>query len=88
VKWYFAINEAGALGEVGWHARLAVLSALQRTSLDPVLLHTGAPGSLTEWMESHGVRVLNVHRHSNDRSPSWRSAGDTAPHSLDTGSAR
>jgi hypothetical protein len=61
VKWYFAINEAGALGEVGWHARLAVLSALQRTSLDPVLLHTGAPGPLTAWMESRGVRVLNVH---------------------------
>jgi hypothetical protein len=61
VKWYFAINEAGARGEVGWHAKLAALSALQRTGLEPVLLHTGAPGPLTAWMESRGVRVLNVH---------------------------
>jgi hypothetical protein len=60
VKWYFAINEAGAGGEVGWHAKLAALSALQRTSLDPTLLYTGRPCALTEWMNLHGIRVLNV----------------------------
>jgi hypothetical protein len=60
VKWYFAINEAGAGGDVGWHAKLAALSALQRTSLDPTLLYTGRPCALTDWMNLHGIRVLNV----------------------------
>jgi hypothetical protein len=60
VKWYFAINDAGAAGEVGWHARLAVLSALQRTTLEPTLLYTGRPCALTDWMTLHGIRVLNV----------------------------
>ncbi len=61
MKWYFAINEAGARSEVGWHARLATLSALQRTTLEPTLLYAGQPCALTAWMESHGVRVLTVH---------------------------
>lgn len=60
LKWYFAINEAGAGGEVGWHARLAALSALRRTSLEPTLLYTGRPSTLTDWMTSRGIPVLTI----------------------------
>jgi hypothetical protein len=60
VKWYFAINEAGAGGEVGWHAKLAALSAFRRTNLEPTLLYTGRRCALTDWMNLHGIRVLNV----------------------------
>lgn len=60
MKWYFAINEAGAAGGPGFHAKLAVLSAIRAGGLSPHLLYMGTRGVFTEWMQEHGVAVIDA----------------------------
>ncbi len=60
MKWYFAINEQGTRTDVGQLARLAVISARRHTTLVPHLLYRGARCEFTEWMEAHGVKVIDV----------------------------
>ena len=60
IKWYFAINEAGAASWLGLHAKLAVLSAARAGGLSPHLLYMGARGAFTEWMQAHGVAVIDA----------------------------
>jgi len=38
--------------------RVAVLSALERTSLTPVCIFTGPPNGLSDWLQSKGVRII------------------------------
>jgi hypothetical protein len=60
MRWYFAINEAGASGGSGRHAKLAVLSAIRAGGLSPYLLYFGERGEFTEWMEDHDVVVIDT----------------------------
>jgi len=60
MRWYFATDEAGGLGQAGALARLAVLSARAVGGLEPVLLYYGARSAFTEWMEQHGVAVVDA----------------------------
>jgi hypothetical protein len=60
MRWYFAIDEGGALGETGALAKLAVLSALAVGGLEPVLLYHGQRGEFCAWMERHGVRIIEA----------------------------
>jgi hypothetical protein len=53
-----ALNETGTAGDIGLHARLAILSARQYTDLEPFLMYTGERNSFTQWAEDLGVRVL------------------------------
>ncbi len=59
MKWYFAINEAGAAAGLGLHARLAVLSALRAGGLAPHLLYLGKRGAFTDWMAAHDVAIID-----------------------------
>ena len=65
MKWYFALNaaslERGPL--YGWCVDVAVLSALQHTSLNPHLLFDGEPCAFTDRLERLGVTVV-FHRSS------------------------
>jgi hypothetical protein len=61
MRWYFATDAAGGMGETGELARLAVLSARAVGGLEPVLLYHGARTAFTEWMEQHGVQVRDTH---------------------------
>lgn len=58
MKWYLALNEAGTRGDIGLHTKLAVLSALRNTDLQPHLLYTGERNSFTAWMEEQGVTIV------------------------------
>jgi hypothetical protein len=60
IRWYFAIDEAGGLGEAGQYARLAVLSAHAVGGLDPVLLYAGQRNDFTAWMTAHAVTVIDA----------------------------
>ena len=60
MRWYFATDSAGGMGQTGELARLAVLSARAVGGLEPVLLYHGARTAFTEWMEQHGVQVCDV----------------------------
>ena len=60
MKWYFALNEAGALGDLGLYAKLALLSARQVGGLEPRLLYHGARNGFTEWMEARDVPVIDA----------------------------
>lgn len=60
IKWYFAINEAGANSWLGLHAKLAVISAQRAGGLTPHLLYLGERGDFTDWMASRGVAVIDT----------------------------
>lgn len=60
MRWYFAIDEQGAAGEAGDLAKLAVISSRLCPGLEPRLLYHGARGALTEWMDRHGVMVIDA----------------------------
>jgi hypothetical protein len=71
MRWYFATDAAGGMGQTGELARLAVLSARAVGGLEPVLLYHGARTAFTAWMEQHGVRV-------HDTSPAFIAAIEQA----------
>jgi SpoU rRNA methylase family enzyme len=68
MKWFFALNEeafeAEAYAEL---VRVAVHTALTRTSLVPHCLYDGADSALTEWLRSRRVRILRSRTFLYDR---------------------
>jgi hypothetical protein len=60
MRWYFAIDEAGGLGETGDLARLAVRSARAVGGLEPVLLYYGGKTEFTAWMAAHDVHIIET----------------------------
>jgi len=82
MRWYFAIDEAGGLGETGSLARLAVLSARAVGGLEPVLLYFGARTAFTAWMEHHGVRVVDIQPRFLPMFTQAQAAGTFQPHSI------
>ncbi|MDD2878130.1 MAG: hypothetical protein PHT60_12970 [Acidiphilium sp.] len=60
MRWYFAIDEEGARGEIGVHAKLAVRSAALCPGLEPRLLYYGARTDFTRWMTAAGVTVIDA----------------------------
>jgi hypothetical protein len=59
MKLYLALNEAGTHGDMGLHARMAVLSAMHHTDLQPVLLYIGNRNEHTRWFQNKGVTVID-----------------------------
>ena len=59
MKWYMALNESGTRGDIGLHTKLAILSGLQRTDLEPHLLYIGEHNSFIRWLEDKGVRIID-----------------------------
>jgi len=59
LKLYLALNEAGTHGEIGLHARLAILSLRKNTKLEPILLYTGDRNGETKWFEEQGVQIID-----------------------------
>jgi hypothetical protein len=59
MKWYMALNEAGTSGDIGLHTKLAVLSGIRHTELEPHLLYTGKRNAFTAWLEDQGVTVVD-----------------------------
>jgi hypothetical protein len=59
MKLYLALNEAGTAGDIALHTKVLVLSVLANTHLRPVLLYTGRRNLFTEWLEAHGVRIID-----------------------------
>jgi hypothetical protein len=82
MRWYFAIDEAGGLGETGALARLMVLSARAIGGLEPMLLYHGAPTEFTAWMQRHGVCVIPVRPRFLDMFTQAQAAGTFAPYSI------
>jgi len=58
IRWYFAVDEAGGLGEAGDYAKTAVLTAIKVGGLEPHLIYLGKPTTFTNWMHEHGVKVI------------------------------
>jgi len=65
VKWYFALNAASLEkdSQYGWCVDVAVLSALQHTTLNPHLLFDGKPCAFTDRLRRLGVTIV-FHRSS------------------------
>jgi hypothetical protein len=59
MKLYLALNEAGTQTDIGLHTKLAVLSALNHTKLEPHLLYVGEPNDFTQWLGNVGVNVIS-----------------------------
>jgi hypothetical protein len=61
LKWVFSLTgvESPALASYEEMAKIAVLSALENTTLIPVCIYFGEPGAMTDWLTSHGVRVIS-----------------------------
>jgi hypothetical protein len=82
VRWYFAIDEAGAATIVGEHAKLAVQTARSVGGLEPVLLYHGARNALTVWMEQAGVKVIDTAPRFLPAIRAAEAAGTYRPHSI------
>ena len=50
--------DSPALASYEEMAKVAVLSAIEHTSLIPVCIYYGEPGVMTDWLKSYGVRVI------------------------------
>lgn len=82
MRWYFAIDERGGLGETGEYAKLAVKSALAAGGLEPVLLYYGARTAFTDWMQARGVRIAAAVPGFLDAMNAAVAAGKYRPHSI------
>lgn len=59
MQWIIAINDAGrAFPQYCELAKVAILTALERTSLTPILIYDGRDNEFTRWLHRHGVRVI------------------------------
>jgi len=59
MKWYLALNEGGTRGDIALHTKLAVLSAIKHTTLEPTLLYIGDRNEFTAWLENRGVTIID-----------------------------
>jgi lipopolysaccharide biosynthesis glycosyltransferase len=68
MKWYFALNEASVVADELYAncAQVAVLSALQHTSLSPHLIYDGQPCQLTDRLGRLGASVTHHRSHFAD----------------------
>jgi len=82
VKWYFAIDEAGSLGDTGEDAKTAVRSAAALGQLTPHLLYYGARNGFTAWMQAHGVTVIDAAPAFLDTIHATQAAGIYEAHSI------
>ncbi len=82
MRWYFAIDEAGAAGATGEDAKTAVRSALAVGGLEPHLLYYGSRNEFTVWMERAGVRVIEPAPGFIDTARAAGAAGSYRAHSL------
>jgi hypothetical protein len=82
VKWYFAIDEAGALSDTGEDAKTAVRTAAGFGQLQPHLLYYGARNEFTAWMQAHGVTVIDAAPAFLDTIQATQAAGIYAAHSI------
>jgi hypothetical protein len=82
MKWYFAIDEAGALGDTGEDAKTAIRSAAAIGQLDPHLLYYGARNHFTAWMEGHGVTIIDAAPSFLDTIRTAEAAGIYKAHSI------
>lgn len=59
MKWFFALNnQSPFFDEYATMCKVAVLSALEHTELEPYLVYDGEKGELTDWLEARGVNVI------------------------------
>ncbi|MBM85774.1 MAG: hypothetical protein CMM47_07110 [Rhodospirillaceae bacterium] len=57
MKWYFCANEEGVFRYES-SIKVAVESAVQRTSLDPHVIYDGGHHPILDWMQSRGVTIV------------------------------
>ena len=57
LKWIFTVTSAGV--DYAEATRIAVASALERTSLTPICIWAGEENELSNWLISKGVRVVH-----------------------------
>ena len=79
MRWFFALNEASAtFWDYANLVQVAVHSARQRTSLQPVCLYDGTDNPLTAWLERAGVQIIRrrtfLHRWVTELAPIPRGA--------------
>jgi hypothetical protein len=82
MRWYFALDEAGAAGQTGADAKTAVLTARAVGGLEPILLYHGARNDFTAWMTGHGVTVLDAAPRFLDVIRRAQAEGAYKPHSI------
>jgi hypothetical protein len=61
LKWIFAVtNNSFTRRDNGWEemTKLAVLSALDHTTLKPVCIYSGAEGPLVSWLRQRNVAII------------------------------
>ena len=56
MKWYFACNSESK--EYEPLIKVAVLSAIKNTTLEPHFIFDGKPNALTQWLEEKDVKVI------------------------------
>jgi hypothetical protein len=60
MKWFFALNEYGnEFEEYCKLLKVAVCSAQENTSLEPVFLYDGQSNHLTSWIDARGIRIIH-----------------------------
>jgi hypothetical protein len=82
MRWYFALDEAGAAGQTGADAKTAVLTAAAIGGLEPFLLYHGHRNDFTTWMQRQGVTVIDAAPRFLDIIRRAQSAGTYKPHSI------
>ncbi|GAB5559369.1 MAG: hypothetical protein SynsKO_10160 [Synoicihabitans sp.] len=79
MRWFFALNEAStSFWDYANLVQVAVHSAREHTSLEPVCLYDGDDNALTDWLEASGVTIIRrrtfLHEWVTDLSPIPRGA--------------
>jgi hypothetical protein len=82
MRWYLAIDEAGAAGQTGLDAKTAVMSARALGGLEPYLLYYGARNDFTAWMTRQGVNIIDVAPSFLDTIRDAQAQGAYKPHSV------
>jgi len=82
LRWYFALDEAGANGQTGADAKTAVLTARAAGGLEPFLLYHGNRNDFTAWMTRHGVTVIDAAPRFLETIRKAQAAGTYKPHSI------
>lgn len=60
MKWFFALNEMGNdFPNYADMAKVAVYTALEKTSLEPHFIYDGEENDLTVWLRNRSVKIIN-----------------------------